>query len=62
MTPPYRSGDNRFSHEVGTGYRNASRFSSRWERPEGEPHWLAGGLLLVGIALVGLFLIVESGL
>ena len=61
MSATHRSGGNRFSHEVGTGYRNASRFSSKWERPEGELTWWQGAALLIFIALAGLGLTLAFG-
>ena len=44
-------------HIVHPGYQHASRHSSRWERPEGEPSLWQGAL----IVLAGFLIIATIG-
>ena len=56
----YHTSGNSRPHIVHPGYQHASRHSSRWERPEGEPSLWHGALIVLGgfmiIATIGALL------
>lgn len=45
--------------EVAKGYAHQSRYSSRWERPAGEPSLFYGALIVLG-GLGGIALFIET--
>lgn len=44
-----------------TGYQHTSRFSSRWERPAGEPSFITGVIITASVFLIAAGLIVALG-
>lgn len=46
------------THIVHHGYQDRSRFSSRWERPAGEPSLAAGSALLIGLFALAVLMLV----
>ncbi len=55
----YTTTGNTRSHIVHPGYQDRSRFSSRWERPAGEPSLLAGAALIAVPIIAATLLIVA---